>query len=93
MSQDQELRDYARKSLKKKQDFKQYLWVYFAVSILVTATWWVVMPGMYFWPIWVYFGMGIGALFTGLNAYGKLGAKPITDADVDAEVERLQGKG
>ena len=29
---DQALRDYAKKSLKKKADFKQYLWVYLAVS-------------------------------------------------------------
>jgi hypothetical protein len=41
----------------------------------------------------VIFGMGVGALFAGLDAYGKLSEKPITDADVDAEVERLRRKG
>jgi hypothetical protein len=36
--------------------------------------------------------MGIGAVFSGLDAYGKLSNKPITQADIDAEVERLKTK-
>jgi hypothetical protein len=34
--------------------------------------------------------MGIGAVFAGLDAYGKLSNKPITQAEIDAEVERLK---
>ncbi len=37
-------------------------------------------------------GMGIAAVLTGLDAAGKLGGKPITSADIDAEVERLKTK-
>jgi hypothetical protein len=40
----------------------------------------------------VIFGMGIAAVLTGLDAAGKLGGKPITSADIDAEVERLKTK-
>jgi hypothetical protein len=29
----------------------------------------------------------------GLDAYGRLGGKPITDEQIDAEVERLRRKG
>lgn len=94
MTADQDkLREFARKQLNKKQDFKQYLWTYAGVSALVTGVWFVTTPTGYFWPIWVIFGMGVGALFAGLDAYGKLSEKPITDADVDAEVERLRRKG
>jgi len=94
MTADQDkLREFARKQLNKKQDFKQYLWTYAGVCALVTGVWFVTTPTGYFWPIWVIFGMGVGALFAGLDAYGKLSAKPITDADVDAEVERLRRKG
>ena len=94
MTADQDkLREFARKQLNKKQDFKQYLWTYAGVSALVTGVWFVTTPTGYFWPIWVIFGMGVGALFDGLDAYGKLSEKPITDADVDAEVERLRRKG
>lgn len=62
------------------------------MSALVSGIWFVTTPEGYFWPIWVIFGMGVGALFAGLDAYGKLSDKPITDADVDAEVERLRRK-
>ncbi|MFM1950394.1 MAG: hypothetical protein RL418_81 [Actinomycetota bacterium] len=92
-TKDDSLRDFARKSLKKKQDYKQYLWVYLAVSLLTTGIWFITSPTSYFWPMWVIFGMGVGALFAGLDAYGKISNKPITDADVDAEVERLRSKG
>ncbi len=94
MTQDQDkLREFARKQLKKKQEFKQYLWTYAGVSALVSGIWLVTTPEGYFWPIWVIFGMGVGAIFAGLDAYGRLGSKPITEADVDAEVERLKRRG
>lgn len=88
-----ELRNFARKQLKKKQEFKTYLVVYAGVIALVTAVWFLTSSGGYFWPIWVIFGMGIGAVATGLDAYGKSWSKPITEADVDAEVERLGRRG
>ena len=88
---DSELRNFAKKSLKKKRDFKQYLGVYAGVSVLTTGIWAVSGAG-YFWPMWVIFGMGIGAFFAGLDAYGKSFNNPITDADIDAEVMRLSGK-
>ena len=88
-----ELREYAKKQLKRKQDFKIYLWVYVAVTALTSTVWFLTSPNTYFWPIWVIFGMGIGAVFTGLEAYGMMGNKPISDSDIDAEVERLNRKG
>jgi hypothetical protein len=88
-----ELRTFARKQLKKKQEFKSYLVVYAGVTTLVSAVWFLTSPGGYFWPIWVIFGMGIGAVATGLEAHGKSWSKPITEADVDAEVERLGRRG
>jgi hypothetical protein len=88
-----DLRDFARQQLKKKQGFKTYLAVYAGVTGLVTAVWFLTSPGSYFWPIWVIFGMGIGAVATGLDAYGTSWSKPITEADVDAEVERLGLRG
>jgi hypothetical protein len=85
-----ELRKHAAKLLKKREDFKQYLWVYLVVTAITSGVWFFTTPDGYFWPIWVIFGMGIGAVFTGLDALGKLSSKPITEADIDAEVERLK---
>ncbi len=73
-----DMRNFARQQLKKKQGFKNYLVVYAGVTGLVTAVWFLSSPGSYFWPIWVIFGMGIGAVATGLDAYGTNWSKPIT---------------
>jgi hypothetical protein len=89
---DAALRKYAEKSLKKKSDFKQYMAIYAVVTAITSGIWFITSPESYFWPVWVIFGMGIGAVFAGLDAYGKLSTKPITDADIDAEVERLKTK-
>ena len=90
---DDSVRDYARKQLKKKQDFKRYLGIYALVVGITCAVWYLTSPWAPFWPIWVVFGMGIGAVVIGLDAYGIGSPKPITEADVDAEVERLKRKG
>jgi hypothetical protein len=87
---DSELRKYAGKQLKLKREFKEYLVVYAFVSALTTGIWFLATPGFYFWPGWVMFGMGIAAVIAGLDAYGKLSNKPITQAEIDAEVERLK---
>lgn len=83
------LRDVAIKSLKKKAEFKQYLLIYAAVSGIVTVVWFLATPGAYFWPVWVMFGMGIGAIFAGWDAYGKKSV--MSDAAIDAEMKKLRG--
>ncbi|WP_415274004.1 2TM domain-containing protein [Aquiluna sp. Uisw_065] len=88
-----DIRDFARQQLRKKQGFRTYLAVYAGVTVLVIAVWFLTTPGSYFWPIWFIFIMGIGAVATGLDAYGTSWSKPITEADVDAEVERLGRRG
>jgi len=88
-----EIRNLAAKQLKKKQDFRTYMWVYVGVVALTSGVWFITSPSAPYWPVWVILGMGIAAIFVGLDAYGRLGSKPITDAQVDAEVERLRRKG
>lgn len=86
---DEELRVIAKKRLKKQADFKQYLWVWAGVSVLMTAIWFLTSPGQYFWPIWGIFGMGVAALFIGIDAYSK-NTKVITDSAIDAEVAKMK---
>ena len=59
--------------------------------MLLTVIWFITTPNEYFWPMWAMFGMGVGAFFSGMDAYAK---KPrvITEADIDAEVKRLKGE-
>ena len=90
--EDHELRKLAAKQLKKQADFKQYLWVWAGVSILLTTIWLLTGAAGYFWPIWAIFGMGIGAFFAGLDAYSRNPKGVITEAQIDAEVKRLKGE-
>ena len=85
-----EIREIAKKQLKKQADFKGYLWIWLAVSLMLTAIWALTSFGPDYWPIWAIFGMGIGALFSGIDAYGK-NPRIISEAAIDAEVHRLKG--
>lgn len=82
-------RSQIRKRLKEQQEFKQYLSVWLGVSVLVTVIWFITTPTGYFWPVWPIFGMGIGAFFQWREAYGEP-PREITDADIDAEIQRIR---
>lgn len=88
-----DLRKLAKKRLKAKQDFKQFLGIWLGVSVLLVAVWAFTSYStgypLYFWPIWPIGGMGVAAFFMGLDAYGP-GQHGITEADIDAEVERIR---
>ena len=88
-----DLRKLAKKRLKAKQDFKQFLGIWLGVSLLLLAIWALTSYStgklLYFWPVWPIGGMGVAAFFMVLDAYGP-GQRGITEADIDAEVERMQ---
>jgi hypothetical protein len=91
-----EIRTLAKKRLKAQAEFKQYLWVWLGVSLLVIAIWLItsLTAGQfyYFWPAWPIFGMAVAAFFIGIDAYR--GQHIITESAIDAEVERIsRGKG
>jgi uncharacterized membrane protein len=85
-----DLRTIARKRLKARKDFFDFLMIWAAVSLLLVAVWFFSTPTGYFWPIWPILGMGIAALFIAMDAFGV--RRPITERDVDAEMERLRGR-
>jgi 2TM domain len=84
-----EYREFIRKRLKKQQEFNRYLGVWSGVSILLLLIWFFTSPGGYFWPLWPILGMGIGAFFQWREAYGPVVKKEITEADIDAEIQRI----
>lgn len=85
-----EYREFIRKRLKKQQEFNNYLGVWSGVSILLLLIWFFTNPDGYFWPMWPILGMGIGAFFQWREAYGPIVKKEITEADIDAEIQRLK---
>jgi len=89
MTDDDDIRNAARKSLKAKAEFKNFVAVAIIVSLIVTGVWFLTTGGTgYFWPIWPMLGLAIALAFTWLNAYGP--SSRITESAIDAEVERLR---
>ena len=84
---EQEKRKAALRRLKQKRDFFANLGAYVIVNAMLTAIW-ALSGGGYFWPVWTMFGWGIGLAF---HAWSVFGTKPITEADIEREMQRMDG--
>ena len=93
VASEDELKKFAKKKLKSKQDFRNLVAVWVFVFVVTTAIWFFTTPTGYFWPVWPAFGIGVAILFAGYEAYGKGFDRPITEEDIDAEVQRLKKDG
>lgn len=78
----------ARKRLEKRRGLESGTVAYFVINAFFVGVWWATGAG-YFWPAWVLAGWGIGMV---LGWWDYL-RTPITEADIEAELQRLQGKG
>ncbi|MCS0500337.1 2TM domain-containing protein [Protaetiibacter mangrovi] len=86
---DDALRAEARKRVKAKRDFFSMLAIFVVVTVLLLVIWYVTSgPGSYFWPIWPIIGFVLATVFAALDAWG-ITRRFVTEADVDAEVERM----
>lgn len=79
-----EARRYALKRLQAKREFSGNLAAYVVVNLFLVVVWWMAGGG-YFWPGWVLAGWGVGVVLHGWDVYLR---RPITEADVDAELRR-----
>ena len=77
-------RQQARKRVEARRDFGAHLVSYLMVNAFLILVWAVTGAG-YFWPIWVIGGWGVGLA---LHAWDMFLRKPVTEADVDAELTR-----
>jgi len=86
---EERLREAALKRLKKRRDFRGHLVTYVVINAFLVVIWY--FPGRgYFWPMWVMIGWGIGLVFNAWDVYGR---REISDADVQAEMDKLRGRG
>lgn len=86
---DDDIRAAARANIKARNDFHVILTIFGVIALLLIAIWFFSTgPASYFWPVWPILGMFVAAVFVGLDAYG-ITRRRITEADIDAEVERM----
>ena len=73
-----------RSRLQARRDFGSHLAAYVVFNGCLIAIW-ALTGGGYFWPAWVLGIWGAGLL---LHAWETFGHRPITEADIDAEMRR-----
>jgi fatty acid desaturase len=83
------LRDQALRRVKKRRDFHSHLFVFFIVNAVTWCLWAVTgaQTGSWHpWPLWITLLWGIGVIFNAWDVYGR---RPITEQEIEREVERL----
>ncbi len=77
-------REDARRRVQARRDFGSHLVAYAVINGFLIAVWAITGAG-YFWPIWIICGWGIGLV---LHAWDVFVRKPVTESDIDAELNR-----
>jgi len=78
-------REQALIRLKKRRDFQGHVMAYLIINAALWGVWAATGAG-YAWPAWVTGAWSIGLL---MNAWDVYFRAPITEADVQREIERL----
>jgi hypothetical protein len=74
----------ARKRVEARREFGSHVVVYVVINAFLIAIWAFTGAG-YFWPVWVLAGWGAGLV---LHAWDTFVRRPISEADVEAELRR-----
>lgn len=77
-------RERARKRLQTRRDFGSHVVAYVVINAFLVGVWAFTGAG-YFWPAWLLGVWGAGLV---LHAWDAFVRRPITEADVDAELRR-----
>jgi hypothetical protein len=77
-------REAARRRVQAKRDFVSHVVAYIVVNAFIVGVWAFTGAG-YFWPAWVIGGWGVGLVLHGWDVFLR---RPVTEADVDEELNR-----
>ena len=77
-------RERARRHVQDRRDFGTHMVAYVVVNSFLVLVWAITGAG-YFWPVWVMGAWGIGLV---LHAWEVFVRRPVTEADIDAELRR-----
>jgi hypothetical protein len=83
-------RELAITRLRRKKGFEAQLVSYLVINVFLWGLWFFTRgdSNSGFWPAWVTVCWGVGLAFSAWRTFGE---KPITEADVQREMQRTQG--
>lgn len=88
-----ELHDQAFRRVKKRRDFHTHVFVYVTINLVLWSIWLATgadsgspVP----WAVWPTLGWGVAVLFNAWDVYVR---RPISQAEVEREVQRLVHHG
>lgn len=84
------LREQALSSLKKRRDLKAHATVYALVNLVVWGIWAVIAANSHSWWPWPVFLSLFWGIGLAMNAWDVHFRKPITEDELQREVERLR---
>jgi 2TM domain len=84
---EEELRNAAISSIKRKREFTQHLVSYVVVNAVLVGIWALSGAG-YFWPVWVIGGWGIGLAIHAWDTFGR--RRMVSEDQVAREMDRLR---
>jgi 2TM domain len=84
-----DVREQAVQQIKKRRDLSAHLVTYLIVNGAVWGAW-AVTGGGDAWPAWL---SGLWAIGLLMNAWDVYGRRPITEADIRREMDRVRGPG
>ena len=84
------LREQALRGVKKRRDLHTHAFAYLTINALLWGVWAIIgmtAHSWFPWPLLVTLGWGIGLAFNAWDVYFR---RPITEAEINREMERLQ---
>jgi hypothetical protein len=74
----------ARRRVQNRRDLTTHVVAYVVINAMLIGIWAITGAG-YFWPAWVLLAWGVGLV---LNTWDVFFRRPVTDADVERELQR-----
>jgi hypothetical protein len=90
-SSEDQIREEAVASLKRKRAFRQSALTYVVINLLLIVIWAVDGTDSFFWPIFVIVGWGTFLAIQGWAAYGP--RQDLTEEEISSEMNRLRSGG
>jgi 2TM domain len=87
---DEGLRDQALRTIKQRRDFHTHLFIYLTINLVVWGVWVVIgaMSGSWWpWPLFLTLAWGVGVV---ANAWDIFLRRPITETELQQEMEHLR---